>query len=57
MTERTEKLPCPDCGIPVVLPVREDLTHDERLCNRCYQIEEDRATLNAYVPQWEQFKL
>ncbi|MAH44737.1 hypothetical protein CMI37_02860 [Candidatus Pacearchaeota archaeon] len=36
MEEETERLPCPDCGLPV--PFKKDANPrlDERLCNTCH---------------------
>jgi len=27
---------CPDCGIPTIEDLHDDLSYDERLCERCY---------------------
>ena len=48
MPDKTEDLPCPDCGLPVELPVREDLAYDERLCNSCYELDELKRVSVAY---------
>jgi len=31
----TEKIMCLNCGISITVPVREDLTYVEKLCNAC----------------------
>ena len=40
---KTERLRCPDCGIPVTMPVNEDTAPDERLCNACYEKRESNS--------------
>jgi GNAT superfamily N-acetyltransferase len=41
MMEETQKVPCPNCGLPVPMPLGWDGSRpEEALCNACYEKEE-----------------
>ena len=41
MPKKTQKVKCPNCGLPVPMPLDwEGKDLDESLCNRCYEAKE-----------------